>query len=64
MGIKPTYVKSLSEELISRYGERFTNSFEDNKHAVEELTSIGSKSVRNRVAGSVTRKMNRRKTHK
>lgn len=61
MGIKPSYIKSLSEELLSKYKDRFTNDFEENKQVVSEITIIDSKRVRNRVAGSVTRKMNRRR---
>jgi len=33
----------------------FTEGFESNKEAVTELTNIESKTVRNRVAGYVTR---------
>jgi small subunit ribosomal protein S17e len=61
MGIKPSYIKTLSEELLSKYKGRFTNDFEENKQVVSEITIIDSKRVRNRVAGSVTRKMNRRR---
>ncbi|MBT8507703.1 30S ribosomal protein S17e [Methanomicrobiaceae archaeon CYW5] len=61
MGIKPTYIKALSQELLAKHGNRFTNDFEENKRVVSEVTVIESKRVRNRVAGSVTRKVNRRK---
>jgi small subunit ribosomal protein S17e len=58
MGIKPSYIKSTGLELLSIYGDRFSNSFEENKQVVTEFTSIESKRVRNRVAGYVTRKIN------
>lgn len=61
MGIKPTYIKALSQELLAKHGEKFTGDFENNKLAVDEVAIINSKRVRNRVAGSVTRKVNRRK---
>ncbi|MDD1674048.1 MAG: 30S ribosomal protein S17e [Methanomicrobiales archaeon] len=64
MGIKPTYVKTLSAALVKEYPERFSRDFEENKHAVAELASIGSKKVRNRVAGSVTRRLNARRKAK
>jgi small subunit ribosomal protein S17e len=64
MGIKPTYVKTLSSALIKEYPDRFSRDFEENKHAVAELASVGSKKVRNRIAGSVTRRLNARKKTK
>jgi small subunit ribosomal protein S17e len=61
MGIKPTYIKALGQELIDKHGNRFTKDFDNNKQVVEEVAVIDSKRVRNRVAGSITRKINRRK---
>lgn len=58
MGIKPTYIKALGLELLANYGNRFSNNFDENKQIVAEITTIGSKRVRNRVAGYVTRKVN------
>jgi small subunit ribosomal protein S17e len=58
MGIKPTYIKAIGIELLSSYGKRFTNDFDENKLIVAEVTTIDSKRVRNRVAGYVTRKIN------
>ncbi len=61
MGIKPSYIKSLGEELLVKYENRFTGDFDENKHVIEEVTVINSKRVRNRVAGSITRKVNRKR---
>ena len=61
MGIKPTYIKTLSEELLLKHGDKFSRDFDENKQIVSEITLIDSKRVRNRVAGSITRKVNRRK---
>jgi small subunit ribosomal protein S17e len=58
MGIKPNYIKAFGQELMARYGDRFTRDFDENKHMVAELTVIESKRVRNRVAGYITRKIN------
>ncbi len=58
MGIKPTYIKTLGMEILGSYGPRFSNDFDENKQIVSEVTTIGSKRVRNRVAGFITRKIN------
>jgi small subunit ribosomal protein S17e len=59
--VRPRYIKSLGEKLLEMYPERFTDSFEENKKAVAELADIPSKTVRNRVAGYITRLVKRRK---
>ena len=59
--VKPKFIKSLAEKLLETYPDRFTESFEENKKAVAELTDIPSKTVRNKVAGYITRLVKRRK---
>jgi small subunit ribosomal protein S17e len=58
MGIKPSYIKSLGLELLAKNREKFSNNFEENKQALATTASIGSKRVRNRIAGYITRKIN------
>lgn len=58
MGIKPSYIKSMGIALMEQHGDSFNGSFDDNKHVVSEVTTIESKSIRNRVAGYITRKVN------
>ena len=59
MAIKPAYVKKTATLLMERYPDAFSTDFEHNKELVDELTNIDSKSVRNRIAGYVTRKQAR-----
>jgi len=56
MAIKPAYVKKTARLLLERYPEAFSEDFEQNKELVQQLTNVESKSVRNRIAGYVTRK--------
>ena len=56
MAIKPAYVKNTGRMLMERYPDAFGPDFEHNKEQVAHLTNIESKSVRNRIAGYVTRK--------
>lgn len=58
MGIKPSYIKTLGNELVAKQRERFSNNFEENKQQLGTSAVIGSKRVRNRVAGYITRKIN------
>lgn len=53
--IRPTYIKRVGEELLLRFPDQFGTSFDDNKKKVSELTDVTSKSMRNRIAGYVTR---------
>jgi small subunit ribosomal protein S17e len=53
--IRPTYIKRVGEELMLRYPEQFGLSFDENKKKVSELTDLKSKSMRNKIAGYVTR---------
>ncbi len=59
MGIKPSYIKSMGIALLEQHGKSFNGNFDDNKRVVSEITTIESKMIRNRVAGYVTRKVNR-----
>jgi small subunit ribosomal protein S17e len=64
MGIKPSYIKGIANELLEYHQEKFTNDFDDNKEAVKAATNIPSKRVRNRVAGYISRKINTGKFNK
>jgi small subunit ribosomal protein S17e len=52
--VKTEHIKRLAKELISRFPEKFSGNFDDNKHAVEELTEGTTTKVRNQVAGYIT----------
>ncbi len=53
--IRPTYIKRVAIELVKKYNERFTEDFQHNKMVVAELTDVGSNTMRNRIAGYITR---------
>ena len=58
MGIKPSYIKTIGNALLSTQKENFSNNFDANKQQLASSASIDSKRVRNRVAGYITRKIN------
>ena len=61
MGIKPSYIKTMGTELLNKQRENFSNNFDENKQQLGASAVIGSKRVRNRIAGYITRKINTKK---
>ena len=57
--VKPAYIKVIALELLRRYPDAFTGDFKQNKELVAQFTNITSKRIRNRVAGYITRRVNR-----
>jgi len=53
--IRPTYIKRVAIELVERYPEQFSADFQHNKMMVAKLTDVRSVSMRNKIAGYVTR---------
>ncbi|MCQ2056468.1 MAG: 30S ribosomal protein S17e [archaeon] len=53
--IRPTYIKRVAIDLVSKYPKAFNDNFEDNKTMVDGLTDVSSITMRNRIAGYVTR---------
>ncbi|MFN7106212.1 MAG: 30S ribosomal protein S17e [Pyrobaculum sp.] len=59
--VRPRYIKALAEKLLEMYPDRFGEDFQENKKKVAELAEIPSKTVRNKVAGYITRLVKRSK---
>ncbi|HDN51222.1 MAG: 30S ribosomal protein S17e [Thermoplasmata archaeon] len=59
--VKPSFIKKLAKELLKRYPGEFTEDFEKNKKLVERLTTRYTKNVRNRIAGYISRMMEKSK---
>jgi len=53
--IKTMLIKRTANKLIKKYPDKFTEKFNENKKLIEEVAEIGSKKLRNVVAGYVTR---------
>lgn len=53
--VRTETVKRAARELVERFPNKFTNEYEANKLAVNELVSAPSKKLRNLIAGYVTR---------
>lgn len=53
--IRPTYIKRVAIELVQKYPEQFTGDYQHNKMMVAKLTDVRYISMRNKIAGYVTR---------
>jgi len=53
--IRPTYIKRIAIELVKKYPNIFTDDYQHNKQMVGKLTDVQTDSMRNKIAGYVTR---------
>jgi small subunit ribosomal protein S17e len=53
--IRPTYIKRVAIELVEKYPGVFNDDFGNNKLMVEKLTDVNSSTMKNRIAGYITR---------
>ncbi len=55
--IRTSEIKKATFNLVELYPDRFTTDFEKNKLALNEFKIVEIKSVRNELAGYITRRM-------
>jgi len=60
--IRPTYIKRISEDLVKKFPDKFNTDFEHNKNMVRELADVYTATMRNRIAGYVTRTKKKEET--
>ena len=53
--IRPTYIKRVAIDLVNKYPKAFNDDCENNKAMVGSLTDVSSVTMRNRIAGYITR---------
>lgn len=47
-------IKRTAKELLARYPDLFTDSFEHNKQVLKKILDTPSKKLRNQIAGYIT----------
>jgi small subunit ribosomal protein S17e len=52
--VRTEQIKHVANELLRRFPDKFTNNFDENKHAVSRLTRGTTIKVRNQIAGYIT----------
>ena len=55
--IKTQLIKRITNDLVSGHSNEFKDDFNQNKKLVEKFTNVGSKKIRNVIAGYVTRQV-------
>jgi small subunit ribosomal protein S17e len=53
--VRTEAVKNMAKDLMNKHHEKFTTDFDANKRLVGELAVGTSKTIRNRVAGYISR---------
>lgn len=54
--IKTKLIKAKTREFLEAYPDRFSKDFNENKQAIQELSDVASKKMRNAIAGYLVRK--------
>jgi small subunit ribosomal protein S17e len=57
--IKTIPIKTLGDQLIKDYNDKFTTDFDKNKTVLGSVKNIQSKKIRNVLAGYITTEMKR-----
>ena len=60
--IKTQLIKSVTTDIFNKHKELFSDDFEANKKEVTNVAEIGSKKLRNVIAGYVTRLAKKKET--
>jgi len=53
-------VRRISEELLAKFPDGFGTDFQKNKERLEELAVVRSKTLKNRIAGYITKALVRK----
>jgi small subunit ribosomal protein S17e len=53
--IRQTHIKNVAIDLVKKYPDHFTGDFQNNKEKLDELATVSSNLLRNRIAGYITR---------
>ena len=53
--VKTAAIKKFSRELYQKHTDKFTSNFDENKKIFEDLATLESKKIKNRVVGYITK---------
>lgn len=56
--IKTTFVKRLANSVLENHKDKFGKDYSKNKEIIKEFVDIKSKTLRNKITGYITKKVN------
>ncbi|MDI6884690.1 MAG: 30S ribosomal protein S17e [Hadesarchaea archaeon] len=59
--VKSLYIKRAARRLLERYPDKFSTDFKQNCQALDALLKLGSKPLRNRIAGFISNLLKQKK---
>ena len=59
--VRSTYIKRAAREILKRYPDKFSTDFKKNCLVLDELVTLKSKSLRNRIAGYLSNLLKQKK---
>ncbi|ADP77477.1 SSU ribosomal protein S17E [Methanothermus fervidus DSM 2088] len=58
--IRTALIKRVAKELIETFPDKFSDNFDENKAVLEEISTVETKHLRNKIAGYITKLMKQR----
>ena len=55
--VRTKFTKRIVDQFLAKHRSKFTDNFEKNKLAVQELSDVRTKKIRNQLAGYATKKV-------
>jgi len=52
--IRPSHIKRIAKNILEKYGDLIEDDFEKNKEVLDQILTLQSKKIRNRIAGYLT----------
>lgn len=52
--VKTEHIKRVAKELMTRFPDKFSGNFDENKRSVNELTKGATTKIRNQIAGYIS----------
>ncbi len=62
--VRSKAIKRISKNIVINFYDQLSTDFENNKHVVDQVTDVKSKTYRNHIAGYITTLMRQIKENK
>jgi len=59
--VRQTFIKKTAIELVKKHGNELSSDFQKNREFLDKVVKLEGKTLRNRIAGYITRLMKEKK---